>query len=201
MNQQPPRSEPVVNQQPSPSEASTLPAAQSESLSDDHATEEKREHVYGLVYRLNALRTILTYCSLAAITVNLGNMIFVIYQIVTPPTSSSGYSSSRSADIVTAGLFSGVMLATVLALLLTHELIRKQGDAVFDELSDLLQSGISNSSDADVILKSEARLATRRFTRAADLPLFPGRFGYSVFAALNLSMTVILVLVLRLSAR
>jgi hypothetical protein len=84
--------------------------------------------------------------------------------------------------------FGGVSLV----LVIFYESYRKQGEALFEEISDELQWHIrfvgdnEKRSTSDVRPGLEARVVLRFFARATDLPLVPGRFGPAVYVMVNI---------------
>ncbi|HEY0459224.1 MAG TPA: hypothetical protein VGC97_08820 [Pyrinomonadaceae bacterium] len=70
----------------------------------------------------------------------------------------------------------------------------KQGNAIFEEISDELQWNInkaptqSNSSSAvaDNRPELETRIILRTYARTTDLPLFPGKYGPALYIFLNI---------------
>jgi hypothetical protein len=118
-----------------------------------------------------------------------------------------------------------VAMSTV-GLLGAFEVLRKRGDAIFQEMSDELQWYVGRSAPRDhprggsagsghprgrSTLTSrestnpqerpvfEARVALRTFSAAAELPLIPGRFGGAIYAALNLAVAIAAVLIFQAS--
>jgi len=92
---------------------------------------------------------------------------------------------------------------SVLLIVALFESYRRRGDALFEELSDefLWNNSTSRRRSSDSYPESrpplEIRLLLRSFTRAADLPMVPGRFGPAVYAAFNLLITLWTVLYIR----
>jgi hypothetical protein len=76
------------------------------------------------------------------------------------------------------------------AMLARYEGAAKHGDAIFQELSNLIQEYDFQARDAHMI-----RVTVRDFSNSTDLPLIPGRFGVSAYAGLNLVSTVVVSLV------
>ena len=107
---------------------------------------------------------------------------------------------------------SSVIIATGFAnviCVLGFEILRKNGDALFQEISDELQWRIGRKSklprskepsisSATPQLKVDkyskykpdldARIILRNFTLASDLPLIPGRFSPAIYIGLNFAL-------------
>lgn len=68
------------------------------------------------------------------------------------------------------------------------DVLRRDGDAFFEELSDELHGkklrSNENVKETDVSLK--ARVIIRRYSSAASLPLFPGAYGPTMVAVINI---------------
>jgi hypothetical protein len=78
------------------------------------------------------------------------------------------------------------------ALVVMCESWRKQGDALFEEISDELQWNVRGArllKDKPLVKERpelQARVVLRTFARASDLPLIPGKFGPAIYVAVNL---------------
>lgn len=97
-------------------------------------------------------------------------------------------------------MVNAVILFFVLAGVVYFEILRKRGDAIFEELSDELQWYIrdgrklktqtgdydDSESWAEERPTLNARIVLRTFSRTTDLPLVPGRFGPAIYAGINL---------------
>ena len=104
-----------------------------------------------------------------------------------------------------------VTIASVLGLAL-YEGMRKQGESLFEEVSDELHGhrigaatplAVAQATSAEKV-QAEAdldqtifrlRVKLRQFARASDLPLIPGKFGPAVYAVINLLIAVTLLFV------
>lgn len=85
----------------------------------------------------------------------------------------------------------------------SHEMWRKRGDALFEEISDEVERGIVSVAGEPVFegesnLLLRARLALRDFAHASDLPFIPGKFGPTVYAAVNLLIPILILFSSRL---
>ncbi len=78
------------------------------------------------------------------------------------------------------------------AIVVFHESLRRQGETLFEEISDELEwrvqetDHLGNQAIAEERPDLRARIALRSFTRTTDLPLVPGRFGPAIYAGLNI---------------
>jgi hypothetical protein len=79
--------------------------------------------------------------------------------------------------------------ALALVTVLTHEHLRKAGDALFEEISDEFQRRFKSSDPTGEY--SEARKALRAFSATTDLPLIPGKWGPVIYVLANLLPLVI----------
>jgi hypothetical protein len=98
----------------------------------------------------------------------------------------------------------GAIIITFLSLLpllaiVLYESQRRRADALFEEISDELQWNVGyrdreiNKQVADNSPPLDARVILRSFARTTDLPLVPGKYGPSVYAAVNVFSTFFLV--------
>jgi hypothetical protein len=107
------------------------------------------------------------------------------------PSSFSSFSSLDRSTYRLAFSFSLVFGGMALAAVMFHESLRKQGDTLFEEISDELEWHVKDVSiyeKRDVAEERptlRARIALRSFARTTDLPLIPGRFGPAIYAAIN----------------
>ena len=144
--------------------------------------------LYNELYRLDhiSLRLRLIGRAVALLSLlNLGSLAFL-----------GLYRSSRiilPISVIYGDLMTMLLLATGVGLaftcLIMFESLKKQGDALFEEISDELQWSISSKSEGDRGVPSPAnppanqrpdlkvRIALRSFARTTDLPLAPGQFG------------------------
>ncbi len=79
----------------------------------------------------------------------------------------------------------------------SHEMWRRRGDGLFEEISDEVErrvvavaGGLMFEGESDLLLR--VRKALRDFTRAGDLPFIPGKFGPTVYAAVNLLIPILI---------
>lgn len=108
-----------------------------------------------------------------------------------------------SLSLIRFTSFSDLKLITILSLpvilgcivifyLIIYEGLRKQGDTLFEEISDELQWNVQkNLSAGDKPIADErplllARITLRTFARTTDLPLVPGRFGPAIYTVANI---------------
>lgn len=79
----------------------------------------------------------------------------------------------------------------VVVLAFRFDVLKRDGDAYFEELSDELHGKkIKEQNEAyksDSSLK--ARVIIRRYSNAASLPLIPGKFGPAAIAAINIAFS------------
>jgi hypothetical protein len=80
----------------------------------------------------------------------------------------------------------GAIAVFELVQLVRFEQVRKQGEALAEVLSDEVQRAPDDTWQGPW----EFRIAIRTFTNASDLPLFPGRYGPSVYASVTILLGV-----------
>ncbi len=90
----------------------------------------------------------------------------------------------------------GVLTLGVMILVVLFETDRKEGDALFKEISDELQwnvrfsGGMSpESAPPEKRPNLNYRFALRLFAQSTDLPLTPGRYGPLAYLLINLMVT------------
>jgi len=119
-----------------------------------------------------------------------GNLAFAVASLFLGPWSL----------LLAGSVISGLI---ALAIAVVYESWRKQGDALFEEISDELQWNIrgtrllQDKSLAEERPALQARVILRAFARASDLPLIPGRLGPAVYVVVNLLIPVLLFLLQR----
>ena len=82
-----------------------------------------------------------------------------------------------------------------------YDLAKREGDALFEEISDELQWKIASASHSEVYSRVEideidqhakarpelnARVVLRTFASSTELPLIPGRYGAALYVAINI---------------
>ncbi len=88
------------------------------------------------------------------------------------------------------------LLAGLLAILCValYEYLLRQGNILFDEISDELEWNVKGShlSEGGALTEKrpdlKVRMILRMFSRANDLPLFPGAYGPAIYVLLNLGL-------------
>ncbi len=132
----------------------------------------------------------LGYVVLLATSLNLTVFFLVFFWVIVSPSEIirtflyAFYSSS---------LFFGLIALIGVGF---RETVRKQGDTLFEEISDEIQRGMRMSPQGmtysisdDLLLR--ARIALRNFAKAGELPLVPGKFGPTIYAAVNLLIPIL----------
>ncbi|MDT0212566.1 hypothetical protein Q9R29_01590 [Rothia sp. ARF10] len=117
------------------------------------------------------------------------NFLLVIYGAVQRGTRSSSYYLSET--LTTVLVSSAFLTVVVIIALVLFEIMRKRGDALFQELSNDLQDGKEGAGPLEERAPLEFRITLRSFAAAADLPLFPGRMGAALYTGLNMVFVVI----------
>jgi hypothetical protein len=104
-----------------------------------------------------------------------------------------GFALHGSASLVTFLLMYAVSSSiAVFITIFTYESQRKQGDTLFEEISDELQWHIRQKHPGvqpvipDDRPSLSARVILRAFARSTDLPFVPGKFGPTVYAVVNI---------------
>lgn len=86
----------------------------------------------------------------------------------------------------------------------SHEIWRKRGDVLFEEISDEVERRTvviakePEFEEEKPALLLRARLALRDFSHASDLPFIPGKFGPTIYAAVNLLIPILILFSSRL---
>jgi len=136
------------------------------------------------IYRLQRVARSLNFFSLMIIALTLLNIITPAVVWAYPRIL---YPGPLAVILISVGVF-----VAVFGLAVAFERKRKEGDALFQTLSDQLHGILSSrrkpeeSPRYDLI--PEARLSLQLFTQNSDLPLFPGRTGPALIVILNLGL-------------
>lgn len=94
----------------------------------------------------------------------------------------------------------GVLVIFVIALIIlgTSDLLRRRGDAIFQEVSNTFQEVKDGQSSESRELQSElmtkARISLRSFASSADPLLIRGRYGSGIYALVNIVIVLIAVI-------
>jgi hypothetical protein len=160
---------------------------------DDSAQRQAREFagrgefVSASARELRAITRRLRLISALVLLVSAGSFGVLLWSIA----ARSSYEYEGNADFFVA--LNIVVAMSTIALLGTFEVLRKRGDAIFQEMSDELQWHVGRPDARDAPRERplfDVRVALRTFSAAADLPLIPGRYGGAVYAAVNLAVAV-----------
>jgi hypothetical protein len=92
-----------------------------------------------------------------------------------------------------------VIFAISLIVLGVTDVLKRRGDAFFQEISNAFQE-FDKEPDSDVPkvpsdLLSEARISIRSFVSSADPPLIRGRYGTGIYALVNIAIILIAVII------
>jgi hypothetical protein len=108
---------------------------------------------------------------------------------------SAKYFSSQWLEINLA------VLILALILLAISDTLRRRGDALFQEISNAyqeleLEADLSSPFFQEEIEAGSTRARTelRSFSTAADLPLIRGRYGAAIYAAVNVIIVIVAVI-------
>lgn len=146
--------------------------------------------------RLTRIGALLRWVGLLTFTFTCTNLVSVVLPL--SPLPNLFELSSRTFSLL-------VLCSSALALIsvVVYESLRKQGDSLFEEVSDELQWNIRKAGRkttagadyeatvADERPKLHTRIILRSFARATDLPLIPGKFGPAIYAGVNTLMLFI----------
>lgn len=158
------------------------------------------EQLHGITYRMRILGVMILFVSLANVAVLVGGVISGI--------SIRQYNQINSFNIANNGLpaeyFSSLWLIANLAIFVValvmlglSDVMRRRGDSLFQEVSNLFQElGVNPVDTSGEVVKVSvgARFELRSFSSAADLPLIRGRFGAGVYAAVNFVVVIVAVI-------
>ena len=109
--------------------------------------------------------------------------------------SFNGFSAMLAMNILSLILIVSALVAAVM-----FEINRKEGDALFEEISDELQweeqlmryyQKLADAEPTEGRPFADVKIILRSFARAADLPIIPGKFGPAVYVAASLIMLLI----------
>lgn len=104
-------------------------------------------------------------------------------------------SSLPANEEVIAKAFSLLLAPASLLLVLIYARQRKDGDSLFEEISDELEWNIRSQRASRPSSKESpalaARLQLREFVEVSDLPLVPGRFGPAIYLGTNLLLLLV----------
>jgi hypothetical protein len=90
----------------------------------------------------------------------------------------------RSLPFIGAGCAIAALLCAVV-----HEISRKQGDVLFEEISDEVQWRVRSQGHEKIAPERpllDVRVTLRSFAHASDLPFIPSRFGAAIYVAINI---------------
>jgi len=94
-------------------------------------------------------------------------------------------------------VFTGFAALMNLVVIILFENLRKEGDRLFEKISDELHwyLGYRKQKDNGTATNErpplDARVILRAFARVADLPLIPGKFGPAVYAGVNVVIALL----------
>ena len=107
---------------------------------------------------------------------------------------------SRYAVVWNSSLLNALPLLTCVVAVLCvalYEYFRRQGNVLYDEISDELEWNVRSARLAEGGKLAEyppdvnVRIVVRMFAHATDLPLFPGDKGPAIYVLLNLGLVLI----------
>ncbi len=147
--------------------------------------------------RLHVISNKLSFISFGLFAITTLNMIISIYLWVT--FKARDYSSFN--ENIYSLFFSLGAFGIIIVLSFYFDLLRKEGNSLFEFISDELQ-GITPSSKFDEEnmaneILSDARWSLRQFTRSEEIPLFPGRMGPILIILLNFVFMIISLVLIR----
>ena len=146
------------------------------------------------LYRLERLTRVLRPLGLLCFTFTITCLILSFYTALNlsrafkEPYVSSGFASYYKSFFYASLLTGGLGLI----LVMFYEMLRKQGESLFEEISDELEwhvEGVRVTDRASDVVERphlHARIILRSFARTTDLPLVPGKFGPALYAGVNL---------------
>ncbi len=157
----------------------------------------KQKSPSSLEARLNQLKRIsvrLRYLSLMAFLFTALNLVSLIAAAFMYPLFRSMVLHGKYSLIM--GSLSSLLAVAAWFAAVIFETSRKQGDALFEEISDLLQlryyQRLADAEPPEERPFVDGKIILRSFARAADLPIIPGKFGPAVYVAANLMIVITL---------
>ena len=156
------------------------------------------------LYRLERLTRVLRIVGLFCFSLTVLCVVISFLTLFNLSRVDSQYLSSNFRSYYRSYFYAS-LVAGILALILVvfYETLRKQGESLFEEISDELEWHIlaepskQSASPTGERPSLSARIVLRSFVRATDLPLVPGKFGPSLYAGINLLAIVTEILFLR----
>ncbi len=133
-----------------------------------------------LMYATRGLAVLAQFVVLMTLVETVVLVLVILAKVEVSPFPSYPTSTMAMLVVAQAGFFVMGSLCVIL-----FERRRKDGDAAFQELSNLLQG---ETFDQEGVL--EIRVELRRFASASDLPLVPGKAGPGVYALIDLVLLV-----------
>jgi hypothetical protein len=139
------------------------------------------------VESLNVISNQLTWQSTAILVFTLLDVIFLFLAV---------YTSSRVNAEIQWLILSLELVIALLAIVscFRFDMLRRQGNGYFEEISDALHNMIATTEDREGSqgkLHLHVRIIMRKFSSASDLPLIPGKYGPAAVSALNLALASI----------
>lgn len=124
-------------------------------------------------------------------TLGTGIAIGTVLVIICSVLALSGFPDRLPIVILVFGFAS-----TNVIFLVLFDMHRKQGSALFQEISDELQLGLGlerprKSADRSSI-PMEARVGLRLFRQYESLPIVPGNLGIALYVVINLAAVILL---------
>ncbi|MGC2236757.1 MAG: hypothetical protein WA584_11385 [Pyrinomonadaceae bacterium] len=148
--------------------------------------EKSLESLNQITKKLNLLSSIilvLTFSNLIAIALALYD---------SPGYLDKGYSSTYKTSAMILLFFYWIPFLLVITAIYSYESKRKQGEVLFEEISDELEWHIKSDKTEAASTRPEinARVSLRSFFKTTDLPFVPGKFGPAFYLGFNIIITI-----------
>jgi hypothetical protein len=153
-----------------------------------------------LLRTLGILTLFLTLCNLGLLIGQVINSALIAQdnQVNRINASSEGYTFYQSYLSYWWLVGTLATFAVTLITLGAFDLMRRRGDAIFQEVSNRFQEIEKEQSPESREMQSElmpqARISLRSFASSADPPLIRGRYGTAIYALVNIVVVLIAVI-------
>jgi hypothetical protein len=147
-----------------------------------------------MIERVSQMLRRLSYLAVSATTISLGVMFWVLLVGWKWEWFGTDWLAIVSLSFGSVALYGCA----------SHEIWRKRGEVLFEEISDEVERRTvmiardPKFEEEKPGLLLRARLALRDFAHASDLPFIPGKFGPTIYAAVNLLIPILILFSSRL---
>lgn len=144
------------------------------------------------LYTLGRLSRQLNSASSIVLLITSANLVSTIasifFSVAVHSDKYDGFRADGKVPINVCVFFSWCFFLAILAILYAYELKRRQGDVLFEEISDELEWQVEDTTRNTTATSRpdiDARIALRSFSRATSLPFVAGKSGAAFYIVLN----------------